>query len=283
MRTLLGAITVMAMLTGSPAYAGPKFIVQPLPVGAERIRFEQGVPTLDLERAHGGVQITPLPIDHGGLSFGIAVYNNGTAPANIDISSFDIVAGTEKLSVFSREQLDGKAKKRAMWASIAVGVAGGLAAAASASQRDHYRSTLVTPHGTYRSYYSAPSVAGQIQATAIGAGTGVALVNIQSQLDQTRQALGNEVVQMTTVDPGDSYAGRIVLNKIKAKTLPQNVAIVVNWNGEAYPFTFRLAKAGTPQPLFPAPVSPVARSAIAPATAGPTVTAMPTQTTVKAN
>jgi len=57
-------------------------------------------------------------------------------------------------------------------------------------------------------------------------------------------------VQTTTVDPGGSYAGKIVVEKIKDRTLPQRVTITVNWNGEQYPFAFRLAKPGTPAPVF---------------------------------
>jgi hypothetical protein len=237
---------------------GPKFLLQPVPVGLETVRFQQGVPTIDLQMPDGVVQLTPLPMDHGSLAFSVAVYNDGKAPANVDVTSFDISAGSQKIAVLSREQLESKAKNRAMWASIAVAAAGGLAAAAAANQRDTYTHTLYTPRGTYRSVYSAPSQAGQVAAAASIAGAGVGIAAIQNQLDRTRQALGDSTVQMTTVDPGDSYAGRIVLEKIKSKVLPQPITITVNWNGRAYPFAFRMAKKGTPSPVFAVTPAPVA-------------------------
>lgn len=244
------AVAAMIACVGQPAMAGSKFVLQPIPVGTEQVRFNQGVPTLDLEQPDGAVQVTPLLMDHGSLAFSVAVFNNGKVPANIDITNFDISTGPEKLAVFSREQLEGKAKKRAMWASIAVAAAGGIAAAAAASQRDHYTATTYTPRGTYRTVVSAPSSAGQAQAAIAAAGAGAGVYAIQSQLDRTREMLGDTTVQLTTVDPGDSYAGRIVLQKIKSKALPQRISFVVNWNGRAYPFAFQMVKSGTPQPAF---------------------------------
>lgn len=246
----LAALAAMLACVSQPVVAGPKYVVQPVPVGTETIRFDQGVPTVDLQREKGVVQITPLPLDRGSLSFGVAVFNGGDTPANIDITNFEISVGERPLPVFSREELEKKAKNRAMWQSIALAAVGGLAAVAAANQRDHYTHTMRTPRGTYRSHFSAPSTAGQIQSAAIAAGTGFGIAAVQRQLDETRAALGEEIVQLTTVDPGESYAGRIVLTKAKVKALPQHVSFVVRWNGESYPFAFRLAKQGTPQPEF---------------------------------
>jgi len=227
----------------------------------ETIRYFQGVPTLDLQREHGAVQITPLPMDHGGYAFTVAVLNKGPSSANIDVTNVDVESGGARYTVLSRSDLEHKAKSRAMWSSIALAAAGGLAAAAAASATDTYRATTYTPHGTYRTIIQTPSAAGQLAAAGAIAGTGAGIYAIQNQLDRTREALGATTVQMTTVDPQDSYAGRIVLPKIKATALPQRINIVVKWNGETYPFGFQLSKKGTPQPVFdvltPVPVAPM--------------------------
>jgi hypothetical protein len=101
-----------------------------------------------------------------------------------------------------------------------------------------------------------PSTAGQIQATAIAAGTGFGIASINNQLDRTLADLGEEVIQLTTVDPGESYAGRIVLAKLKSTALPTQVHLTINWNGEAYPFTFQIARPGTAAPTFAAITRP---------------------------
>lgn len=258
---LIAAISLVS--TASAALAADP-VIQPVQVGQETVRFDHAVPTIDLQQPHGAVQVTPLPMDHGGLAFGIAVYNAGGTPANFDIGNVAVHAGAQALPVLSREQLESKAKHRAMWASIALAAAGGLSAAAAANQRDYYHSTLVTPHGVYHSTFSAPSAVGQLQATALAASTGAGLAAIQGKLDETRERLGQTTIQLTTVDPADSYAGRIVLTKIKDKALPQRVDMIVRWNGEDYPFAFQLAKAGTAAPEFKAltpPPPPVAAPA----------------------
>lgn len=233
-------------------------VLQPVQVGFETLRYDRGVPTLDLQMQQGSVQIRPLAMDHGSLAFSVAVFNAGNAPANFGIENFAVQAGEKSLAVFSVDQLISKAKNRARWKQIGVGILGGLAASAAASQRDTYYGSLHTPHGSYFSTYSAPSAVGQLQATAIAAGTGYSIAVIQSNLDRTREALGENVIQTTTLDPGQSYAGKVVLQKVTSTKRPERVSIVVNWNGEQYPFAFQLAKPGTTAPVFTslAPTAP---------------------------
>ncbi len=250
-RALYRAAALAATLAAAPtpANAAPPE-VQAVQVGAETVRYLQGVPTLDLHKAKGAVQISPLPLDHGSMAFAVAVWNEADAPVTIDVTNFAATSAGKDVGVFTVKELVGKAKNRAMWGQIGLAMAGGLAAAAAASQRDTYNGTLRTPHGNYYSSFSAPSAFGQVQAMAITAGTGVGIAAIQSRLDQTRAALGNDVVQLSTVDPMQSYGGKIVLHKIKDAKLPQRVDLTVTWNGETYPFAFQLAKEGTPAPVF---------------------------------
>src|SRR3546814_3334628 len=123
-------------------------------------------------------------------------------------------------------------------------------AAGAASQRDTYRRSVYTPRGSFPGYYSAPSAICQRQAAASTAGTGYAIYNVQQRLDQTRRDLADTVVQLSTVDPDRSYGGKIVLAKIMDKKLPKIVTINLDWNGERYPFSFRLVKPGTPAPVY---------------------------------
>lgn len=243
--------TYAALLSvASPAIAAPKWAVQPIQTGQESVRYFKDTPTVDLELNDGVVQVTPLPLDHGRLSFGIAVYNDSHQPANLGIEHVAPTFDGRPVRVFTKSELVKQAKNRAMWGQIGLAFLGSLASATAASQRSYYRSSFVTPRGTYRSYFSAPSLAGQYQAATISAGTGVGIALIQTQLDRTIATLGDQVVQLTTVDPGESYAGFVVLDKIKPQALPSQVQIVVNWNGERYPFTFQIAKKGTSAPAF---------------------------------
>lgn len=250
-------------------------VLHPVQVGAETLRYDRGVPTLDLQMRQGSVQIRPLPMDHGSLAFSVAVFNAGSAPANFGIENVSVRAGEKSLSVLSVDQLIGKAKNRARWKQIGVAMLGGLAAGAAASQRDTYYGSLHTPHGSYFSTYSAPSAIGQIQATAIAAGTGYSIAAIQGNLDRTREALGESVIQTSTLDPGQSYAGKIVIQKIAAGRQPERVSLLVNWNGEQYPFAFQLARAGTATPVFTAITSPASSASAEPIVAASNLATAP--------
>jgi hypothetical protein len=262
MRLFVAAAVIGTAITPAPAMAGPDLVIYALQRGKEDVRYARGVPTITLDGEHGGVQIEALPFDHGGLSFSVALFNGGKLPATIDINSIRVSVEGKPVALLSRDQLERKAENRARWAQIGVTVVGALATTAAANQRDTYRSTLRTPYGTYRSTISVPSTAGQIQAVGIAAGTGVALSHIQNRLDATIDQIGSEALQITTIDPERSYAGRIVTVRIAPKTLPATIDITVNWYGEDYRFGFQVAKPGSPLPPFvsrlPAPAEPEA-------------------------
>lgn len=257
MRNIVIVIGASSLLVAHPAAAQDKYVVHPVRVADESIRFYKGVPTIDRDGRDGAVQVSPLAMDHGSLTFAVTVLNKGQESAEFDVTDVVAEVGGVQFVSFTKDELERKAKNRAMWTAIAVGFAGGLASAAAASQRDHYSATMFTPRGTYRAFYSAPSVAGQMQATAIAAGTGYTLAKIQENLDATREALGENIVQRTTVDPGEGYGGKVVLQKIKLKNEPQQLSIIVKWNGEEYRFGFVVGKRGMKAP----PIAPMPKPA----------------------
>jgi hypothetical protein len=252
------ALSVAALsVAPSVAYAG-ETVVQAVQVGDETIRYDKGVPTLDLVKSRGAVQVTPLGMDHGSYVFGVAVFNGTDVPVNFDITDVSVQVGSQPVGVFTVDQLISKAKSRKTWSQIGIALIGGISAAASASQRDHYYGSYHSKYGSAYSRVSAPSLAGQLQAQRIQDDTADALGQMQAQLDETRARLGDEIVQMTTVDQRGSYAGKIILAKIKPSALPQQIAIAVNWNGQVYPFAFQVSRSGTPAPAFvPKPMQPM--------------------------
>jgi hypothetical protein len=132
-----------------------------------------------------------------------------------------------------------------MWTQVAVAVAASAAAYAATTSTDTYRATTYTPRGTYHTVMHVPSAGGQVAAAAYAAGGAYTIASIQNRLDQTRATLADEVVQTTTVDAHDSYGGRFVVDQIRGRNMrwPQDVTINVNFNGEDYPFTFRVTRA----------------------------------------
>lgn len=239
---MLFAATLVA---SEPALAEPKINVEAIIIGEEGARFVKGVPTLDLQKLRGAVQIRPLGFDHGRLVFGLAYYNDSSEPANAGPEGLSVAANETPLRIFTVQDLIRKEKNRAMWSQIGLALLGATSSALAASQRNTYRSSFSTPSGTYRFSGSYPSLAGQIQASQIQRDTTFGMMSIQHRLDQTIERIGDQVIQRTTVDPGDSYAGRIVIDKISSSKLPQELRFAVDWNGERYPFGFVLTKSGS--------------------------------------
>ena len=233
----------------APAIAGDKpFDVHGLIIGNEGARYLKGVPTLDLQQQRGAVQLRSLGFYNNRPMYVIAFYNGGTEPVNIGLEDIRVTKDGETLRVFSVQELERQAKKKAWWTQFGMALAGGFSAAAAANQRDYYRSSISSPYGTFTVHSSYPSLAGQLRAQSITMNTAYGIAAVQYQLDQTIDMVNNHVVQRTTVDPGSTYGGLIVLDKLKSGKPPFEIRISADWNGERYPFAYVMQKPGQPVP-----------------------------------
>lgn len=223
----------------SKAFGGLK--VRPVPDASANVRYYKGVATIDRQDDSAAVQVTPIGLDHGRLTFAVSILNLSEAPDNFGIENVTATVGDKSLPVLSRDRLDHMASNRAHWKQFGVAMLGGLAAASAASSRDVYHATTFTPHGTYRTTITAPSIGGQIAAADTSAATGYAVAGIQARLDATREALADEILQTTTVMPQDSYAARFVIEKFKGRW-PQRVHLTMAFAGKQYPFDFDVSK-----------------------------------------
>jgi hypothetical protein len=236
------------LLVSTAAEAGKPFDIHGLIVGNEGARYVKGVPTLDLQQRLGAVQLRSFGFMNNRPMFAIAFYNAGQEPVNIGPENIHVTSNGQPLTVFTVEELQRQAKNDAFWNKFALAMAGGFGAAAAASQRNTYTSTMSTPYGTYRYSSSYPSIYGQIQANQITTDTAYGMAAIQYQLDATLERLDDHVVQRTTIDPGQSYAGRIILDKLKKGDPPFELRFDVDWNGERYSFAYVMQKPGRAVP-----------------------------------
>lgn len=260
------AVLLAAAMTAAPAQAQSNLISQPVQVGDEAIRYTRGQASVIDHADTGSIQVRPAPMDHGSLVYGVAVLNTGRVPANVDVSNFSLIVNGKTYRAFTVTELTSRAKNRATWSKIGLGLLGGLAAGAAAAQRDTYVGTFRTPRATYTSVYTTPSISGQIAAGATIGATTAGLYAIQNALDQTLDALNEDVIQLTTVDPGESYGGAVFFEKVSIPKLPAEAEFVADWNGHEYRLKFQIAKPGTPAPPFrpvelPPPPPPIARMA----------------------
>lgn len=235
-------IAILASVT--LAYAAPaqaKIVIKPIAESSQVIRFDQGVPTIeeDLPDQKAAVRVVPLPgLDHGSLTFKVAVYNKSAEPMNVGVENITFTHGALTLPVFTKDQLASKAKNRAMWSQIGYAALAGVAAAA---QSNNTTVTTYAPSGrVYRTVIQRPGLSdGQIATVAAGGG---AIALSQIGLNKTLEALDDEIIQTTTLDPESGYGGRIVCSKLKKAKVGDIVALAVEVNGERHLFRFRVEK-----------------------------------------
>jgi len=146
------------------------------------------------------------------------------------------------------QELERQAKQKAWWTQFGMAMLGAFGSAAAANQRNHYHSTITGPYGSYSVHASYPSLAGQLQAQNISMNTAYGIAAVQYQLDQTIELINDHVVQRTTVDPGSTYGGLIILDKLKSGKPPFEIRIDADWNGERYQFAYVMQKPGQPVP-----------------------------------
>jgi hypothetical protein len=246
MRKSMAAIAASCLLA-APALAEQHLYFEPLAQDGATIRMEDGVPTVDVRREHGAVQVTPLGLDHGRLTFGVSVINMGEAPDNFGVEDIHANIAGHDVPVLTRARLDQMARNRATWSQIGVALLAGAGAIAASNIDDGHHH-----HGYGHSYYGGHGGYGWgdhsdevVLAGASLAAGAVGIGSIQSRLDATRAAIGDEIVQTTTVDPGDSYGGRIVIDRPHGRTpaWPQEVRLHMIVNGEDFPFVFRVTRA----------------------------------------
>jgi hypothetical protein len=93
-----------------------------------------------------------------------------------------------------------------------------------------------------------PGIVGATAAVAGGA-----IHGIDRKLDYTLDQINGQILQTTTVDPESSLGGVIVVPIGKDTAYPAEIRIMIDFNGVAYPFAFRLSPDGmNVPPPFPA-------------------------------
>jgi hypothetical protein len=203
------------------------------PTEGQTLRYHQGIPTIEDDLKYGSVRVVPIEtLDHGSLQFMVLAYNKSGAPVNFGIENVSVINGGTQYACFTKNELEKKAKSRAMWSQIGYAM---LAGAAAAAQDNN---TYIRSHGSWGSsttVISRPGLSGG-QVATLGAG-GVAIAASQIGLQRTLENLKDEILQTTTIDPENSYGGKAVVRKIKGR-LPLTVGVQVEFAGEVRTFEF---------------------------------------------
>lgn len=239
----------IATFTSTVAQARDRDVLQPVQTGNESFRFVRGNYVIDFPGKQTVVEVTPAPSDHDNMSFVVSVLNAGAAPINFGTSNISVEGTRSPVRLMTRAEMVRKAEHRAGWAKFFTGLGGALAAASEAGQRDYYSVSGVSSFGFFNAEVSAPCYSCQANAGATMALTDIRLARIEGSLDETRNALAQQALQLTTVDPGQIYGGRIFLSKFKHDN-GDRVRLIVTVGEESFTFGFRFVPEGTPPPAY---------------------------------
>jgi len=239
MRSSIAPAFLAAVCLSAPASAG--LTIKPQAETVQVVRFDKGIPTIeeDLPDQQAAVRVVPLPkLDHGSLVFKVAVYNKSKQPFNFGVENVSFAHGDQQLAIFTEQQLEKKAKSRALWSQIGYAM---LAGAAAAAQNNNTHITTYTPHGgVYHTVINRPGLSdGQIATVAAG---GAAIALSQIGLQKTLDNLADDIVQTTTLDPDSGYGGRVVCEKLKKVAVGDTLLLAVLINGEKHQFRFVVDK-----------------------------------------
>jgi hypothetical protein len=251
-QSLLSAALLCAIST--PLVATPPLVLYPERIGAETARFYRGSAAVMLKTPAVTVEIRPMPVEKGRVTLAIAVFNQSRQPGNFGVENVTATVNGMPTAIPSAAQLADDAQRKARNAKIGAALfAGAIAGVASTAHNEgtYYRH-VGGPHGGYtRAIHWEDNTPGVIGATAAVAGGALVIHGIDKKLDYTLDQLGSQILQTTTIDPGSSFGGMVVIPTEKRPAYPAEVRLQVSFNGHVYPFAFRLTPSGmnVPPPL----------------------------------
>lgn len=205
---------VAASLVSAPAQAG-RLSFEAMPQqGVSTVEW-LGSPKMIQQRERGKVSVVPRGLEKGRMVFDVEVQNLSEQPTLFGQDSVEVRAADQALALASPAAADRQPGKPSTWKRIGVGLVMvalvGVAAAVAGGAPG------VPPT------YLVPSPARRDRAEA-------------AALPASEQA----VPQATSVPSRHLYSGRIFVDRPQGKLRNQELSLLVSFNGERYPFAFRV-------------------------------------------
>jgi hypothetical protein len=224
-------VTACAVALSVPALAGD-YSSQPEPGAADTLRYFKGDVTITRKTQTMTISIAPLGNQNGRPAFAIDITNTSPAAINFGLADIAVIVDGKPVVVLTKDELARKAQNAAGWQRFGAAMVAGLT-------NTNYNTT------TTNGYVGRTPVS--IQSTTVGRDSYAEQRDRERMDNSIEGALAarladaaNNNVDLTTIDPGASYGGKIVLDKPKAKSWPAEAVVTVR--GEAFHFTMKNSK-----------------------------------------
>jgi hypothetical protein len=221
MKTLYIAL---ALSVSTPAMAAD-YLAVPTPAQEDTLTYFKGVASIERKTEFGSIRITSIGEETGKPAFVIEITNVSEASVNFGTENISatIVGQKKPTLVYSAADIQRMVESKAAWAAALTSLSGALATntsrATACGYRGCYTATIRTPD-----YFARANASRQINAI---------YENSADRVDE----LKNSYLQTTTVEPGQSYGGRVALSKPKVKQWPASLSLTVL--GQVFNFDVR--------------------------------------------
>lgn len=204
-----------------PASAGD-FQSKPIPAEKDSLTYYKGTPVVERTTAFGKVRITSIGEETGKPAFVVEILNESEAALNFGTENISAsVAGQKKPTVvYTANDIQRMVQNKANWAAFGAAMAGASATNTSYGSACGYggcvNATVTTPN-----YFAQANAARQVNDIRN---------NEAGRIDE----LSQNYLQLTTVQAGESYGGRVAISKPKPKKWPAALTLTVL--GEVFVF-----------------------------------------------
>jgi hypothetical protein len=212
MKKILAGIVAVSLLA-APAQAGG-LTFEAVPQDGASTTLWLGAPKTIQQRERGKVSVVPRGIEQGRLAFDVEVHNLGEGAAFFGHESVEVEAADRPLALANLDRAG--AKNKVNWGRVGATVV--LVALVGAA------AMAMKPEITRTSYYTTRSPARAAKSPA-------------GDPEQ-------EAARATSVPSRHLYSGRIFVERPKGRLKGQELSLRVSFNGETYPFAFRVSEGG---------------------------------------
>lgn len=228
----------------------------------ERI-YRDGVPAIISSKGLV-VMAAPMAVIRNGQDkpkFVVSVANTGQAKFDLDTANFSASVDGKELKVFTHEEVASDIKSKQALAAFAVALGGAMQAASAQSaastsynsgnfnsrtqgnfntygaNSNAYGNINANTTGTYSGWTYNPA-AGQAAANAVNAQTNSNMARVQQQGKASLDEASQTMLKLTTVAPGSSHGGQIVLATFDVPEGGTTLDFKVSVAGEEHLFRF---------------------------------------------
>lgn len=195
---------------------------KPVPQSTDSVTYYKGTPVVERATPFGKVRITSIGEETGKPAFVVDMLNESDAPINFGTENINasVVGEKKPTTVYSADDIQRMVQNKANWAAALTAMAGASATNTSYGRACGYGG-CVTASVTTPNYYAQANAARQVN-------------EIRNDEAGRIDELSQNYLQLTTVQPGEGYGGRVAISKPKSKKWPAVLKLTVL--GEVFDF-----------------------------------------------